>query len=100
MLPMMISYYYDRTLKTCRPYLNTIINIFVFSQVMTYNALIPLFLITFGLLTILNIRQQATRFVPITVSNSNHLSNDLIYTIDTSTTCHSHSPDFRTFGTM
>jgi len=58
MSPMLIINYYDTNSNVCQQYLYKIIISYTSSQVIIYYILIPLFMIVFGLLTILNIRQQ------------------------------------------
>jgi hypothetical protein len=71
MLPMVIINYYDTALNMCLLSFGTIIDVYKFSQIIIYYGLIPLLLITFGLLTIVNVRQQSNRVASIIASNRN-----------------------------
>ncbi|CAF1335063.1 unnamed protein product [Adineta ricciae] len=61
MLPMFFIYYFDSTTGICRLYTTLPANIYTFSQVISYYMLGPIFILTFGLLTIVNIRKHSIR---------------------------------------
>jgi hypothetical protein len=61
MSPMLIINYYDPNVNMCLKYLYKIVVVYTCSQAILYYILIPLFMISFGLLTILNIRKQPIR---------------------------------------
>jgi hypothetical protein len=71
MSPMLIMYYWETTLNLCQLYSSTAISVYVFSQIIIYYVVAPLLMTIFGLLTILNIRQQVTRIRPVAGNNHN-----------------------------
>ncbi|CAF1479628.1 unnamed protein product [Adineta steineri] len=68
MLPMLFIYNWDKNLRKCLLKSNTIINIYICSQVIIYYILSPILMISFGILTIYNIHQQSTRIKPLITS--------------------------------
>ena len=63
--PMLAIYQWDTLTNTCMPISSTLINIYVFSQIVLYYILEPLLLLIFGLLTISNIHRQRTLVIPL-----------------------------------
>ena len=61
MLPMLIIYHWDETSKKCLQQSSTLIHIYTLSQILFYYFLTPILMVIFGVLTILNIRQQSSR---------------------------------------
>jgi hypothetical protein len=66
MSPMLAIYYWSAIVNICIPISNTLVNAYIFSQVIVYYILAPLLLIILVLLTISNIRQQTARLAPLT----------------------------------
>ncbi|CAF1172590.1 unnamed protein product [Rotaria sordida] len=68
MSPMLVIYYWNETTRSCYLYTNTMIHIYIFSQIFLYYILAPLLMIIFGFLTISNIRRQSMGLIYLTVS--------------------------------
>jgi hypothetical protein len=66
MSPMLVIYSWDESHNKCLPKTNIVIYIYTFSQVFLYYILTPVLMFIFGVRTIINIRQQSTRAVPLT----------------------------------
>ena len=61
MLPMLFIYYWNEIDQRCFQLTNTLIHLYVLSQLIFYFILAPTLMICFGFLTILNIRHQSIR---------------------------------------
>lgn len=71
MSPMLYIYYYESNLNLCFQHFHSIIDIYIFSQIIIYYVIFPLLMSIFGLLTVLNIRQQLQRVGQRNVQRSN-----------------------------
>ncbi|UJR17615.1 hypothetical protein I4U23_004511 [Adineta vaga] len=63
MSPMSFIYYFNTNTGLCVQYTSLPAQVYVMSQMVIYYILIPIILIIFGILTIINIRQHAVRTV-------------------------------------
>ena len=61
MSPMLFIYHWNEESKTCTLRSNTLIYIYICSQIIFYYILTPLLMTVFGVFTILNIRHQSIR---------------------------------------
>ena len=68
MSPMLIIYKWDENSKKCLQQSNTLIHIYILSQVIFYYILAPMLMIVFGSLTIFNIHHQSINSKPLTAS--------------------------------
>ena len=64
MSPMLLIYHWNGASQKCSPRSNSLVHIYTGSQVIFYYLLTPLLTMTFGLLTISNIRRQSIRARP------------------------------------
>ncbi len=71
MSPFVIISHWDYNTNLCSQYLTTLIDVYLFSRVILYYIIGPIGMITFGLLTIRNIRNQTLRVAPM-VSQNRH----------------------------
>jgi hypothetical protein len=63
--PILVIYEWNAVTNVCLPKSSTLINIYIFSQIVVYYILEPILLLLFGLLTISNIHRQRTVVVPL-----------------------------------
>jgi hypothetical protein len=69
MSPFTLIYHWDYNLNRCVQYSTTLIVGYLYSRVILYYIIGPLCMITFGLLTIRNIRNQTRRVIPMGQQN-------------------------------
>jgi hypothetical protein len=69
MSPFLVIYYWNYNTNQCSQYSTTLIAVYLSTRVILYYIIGPLAMITFGLLTINNIRNQRRRTAPMIPQN-------------------------------